>query len=49
MESIGVMSLSNPDLVTRLKSGAELNAIQYDKFYGAGAAGYVDYPTLEQA
>ena len=48
MESIGVMSLSNPDLVTRLKSGAELNAIQHDKFYGAGAAGYVDYPTLEE-
>ncbi|GGO95534.1 alkene reductase [Stakelama pacifica] len=49
MESIGVMSLSNPDLVERLKSGAKLNAIQYDKFYGAGAAGYVDYPTLAEA
>ena len=49
MESIGVMSLSNPDLVARLRSGAELNAVQYDKFYAGGAEGYVDYPTLEEA
>ncbi|MFK4003374.1 alkene reductase [Qipengyuania sp. NPDC077563] len=49
MESVGVMSLSNPDLVDRLRTGASLNEVKYDKFYGAGAEGYIDYPTLEQA
>lgn len=49
MESIGVMSLSNPDLVARLRMGAPLNEVKYDKFYGAGTEGYVDYPVLEIA
>lgn len=38
--------LANPDLVTRLKQGAELNAPDYDTFYTPGEKGYTDYPTL---
>ncbi|WP_144109329.1 alkene reductase [Paraburkholderia sp. BCC1886] len=40
--------ISNPDLVTRLKTGANLNEPDPDTMYGGGAEGYVDYPTLEQ-
>lgn len=38
--------ISNPDLVRRLREGAALNALQADKLYGGGAAGYTDYPML---
>ncbi|MEO0338936.1 MAG: alkene reductase [Bacteroidota bacterium] len=39
--------LANPDLVTRLESGAELNQPNMDTFYTPGAEGYTDYPVLE--
>lgn len=40
--------ISNPDLVERLRLGAALTPPQRDTFYGGGAAGYTDYPTLAQ-
>ncbi len=47
--SSGLGVLANPDLVERWKRDAPLN--DYDKatFYGGGAKGYTDYPTLETA
>ena len=41
--------ISNPDLVTRFAQGADLNEWDESTFYGGGAEGYTDYPTLEQA
>ncbi len=38
--------LSNPDLPTRLKEGAELNEADQDTFYQGGEKGYTDYPAL---
>jgi N-ethylmaleimide reductase len=38
--------LANPDLVERLRTGAELNEPDGDTFYSGGAKGYIDYPTL---
>ena len=38
--------ISNPDLVRRLREGAELNKWDKDTFYGGGAKGYIDYPAL---
>ena len=38
--------ISNPDLVERLHHNAELNAQHPETFYGGGAEGYTDYPTL---
>jgi N-ethylmaleimide reductase len=43
--SVGTLALANPDLVERLRAGAELNAPDPATFYGGGAAGYTDYPT----
>ncbi|APZ54417.1 alkene reductase [Salipiger abyssi] len=39
--------IGNPDLVDRLFRDAPLNEPDRDTFYGGGAKGYVDYPTLE--
>jgi N-ethylmaleimide reductase len=41
--------ISNPDLVNRLRLDAPLAAADSRTFYGGGAAGYTDYPTLEPA
>jgi N-ethylmaleimide reductase len=38
--------IANPDLVERLRRGCALNAAQRQTFYGGGAAGYTDYPSL---
>jgi len=38
--------IANPDLVARLEKNAPLNAPDSTTFYGGGAAGYTDYPTL---
>ena len=43
---IGRNFLANPDLVHRLRTGAELNEPDMATFYGGGAAGYTDYPAL---
>lgn len=39
--------LANPDLPRRFAEDAGLNEPDPDTFYGGGAEGYVDYPTLE--
>ena len=41
--------ISNPDLVARLASGATLNEPNRETFYGGGAEGYTDYPSLTGA
>ena len=41
--------IANPDLPERLRSGAALNEGHRDTWYGGGAKGYTDYPTLGQA
>jgi N-ethylmaleimide reductase len=47
---LGRLALANPDIVARLKSGAELNEADRSTFFAAGprgeAGGYTDYPTL---
>ncbi|TAI67811.1 alkene reductase [Bradyrhizobium sp. Leo170] len=45
--AFGKLFISNPDLVERLKQGAALNEWDKNTFYGGGANGYTDYPTLE--
>lgn len=47
--AFGKLFISNPDLVERLKHGAPLNAPDKATFYGGGAKGYTDYPTLSAA
>jgi N-ethylmaleimide reductase len=44
--AFGKLYISNPDLVERLKKGAPLNEFDKATFYGGGAKGYTDYPTL---
>ena len=44
--AFGVAFLANPDLPTRFKIGAELNAPDQKTFYTQGAEGYTDYPAL---
>ena len=38
--------LANPDLPERFRLGAELNEGDHATYYGGGAQGYTDYPTL---
>lgn len=38
--------ISNPDLIARLQHKAELNPPRSETFYGGGAEGYTDYPSL---
>ena len=38
--------ISNPDLVSRMKSGATLAAADMGTFYTPGEKGYIDYPAL---
>src|ERR1700758_4059941 len=47
--AFGKPVISNPDLVERLKRGAPLNEWDKATFYGGGAKGYTDYPTLSEA
>jgi N-ethylmaleimide reductase len=44
--AFGKLFISNPDLVERLKKGADLNPWNQPTFYGGDAKGYTDYPTL---
>jgi len=41
--------IANPDLVARLRLGADLNTPDVPSFYGKDARGYIDYPFLNQA
>ncbi|SDS71528.1 2,4-dienoyl-CoA reductase [Nocardioides scoriae] len=44
---VGRPFLANPDLPQRWSKDAELNEPDQATFYGGGAEGYTDYPTLE--
>jgi N-ethylmaleimide reductase len=44
--AFGVPFIANPDLVTRFKTGADLNPPDPSTFYTSGAKGYTDYPVL---
>jgi hypothetical protein len=46
--TVATMALANPDLVTRIKFNAPLATPDSTTFYGGGAKGYIDYPTLDQ-
>jgi N-ethylmaleimide reductase len=46
--AFGRKFLANPDLPERLRQGAALNVPDPATFYGGGAKGYTDYPTLAQ-
>ncbi len=46
--AFGRKFLANPDLPERFRSRATLNADDPSTFYGGGAKGYTDYPTLAQ-
>lgn len=47
--AFGKLFIANSDLVERFKHGAPLNTPNPDTFYGGGAEGYIDYPTLKAA
>ena len=47
--AFGKPFISNPDLVRRLQEDAPLARLVPATLYGGGAAGYTDYPALEQA
>ncbi|MBP6319331.1 MAG: alkene reductase [Rubrivivax sp.] len=47
--AFGKAFIANPDLGRRLREDAPLNAPDVATFYGGGAAGYTDYPTLDAA
>ncbi len=49
MIAFGRKFLANPDLPQRFQLGADLNAGDPTTYYGGGAKGYTDYPSLEQA
>ena len=49
MFCIGRPFLANPDLVERLRTGAELNEPDPSTFYAGGARGCTDYPALQPA
>jgi N-ethylmaleimide reductase len=46
--AFGRKFISNPDLPERLRVGAPLHADDPVTYYGGGAKGYTDYPTLAQ-
>jgi len=43
--SFGRPFIANPDLVGRIREGAELNRWEVTTFYTQGREGYTDYPT----
>ncbi|MBC7548044.1 MAG: alkene reductase, partial [Polaromonas sp.] len=40
--------IANPDLVERLSAGGPFNEGNRATYYGGGAEGYTDYPTLSK-
>lgn len=46
MVSFGSLYISNPDLVERFKTGAELTVADQTTYYGGDEKGYTDYPFL---
>jgi N-ethylmaleimide reductase len=49
MVAFGRPFIGNPDLVERLRRDAPLNVADPRGYYGGGARGYTDFPTLEEA
>ena len=47
--AFGAPFIANPDLPNRIKISATLNEADPSTFYGGGAEGYTDYPSLEVA
>lgn len=47
--AFGRIFLANPDLVERIKIGAQLNKYNRATFYGGAEKGYTDYPFLSDA
>ncbi|MFN3861134.1 MAG: alkene reductase [Roseateles sp.] len=47
--SIGRPFISNPDLVERMRDNLPWAPYNKETFYGGGAEGYTDYPTVRQA
>jgi N-ethylmaleimide reductase len=47
--AFGKAYIANPDLVERLHANAALNTPDKSTFYGGGAQGYTDYPSLGSA
>jgi 2,4-dienoyl-CoA reductase-like NADH-dependent reductase (Old Yellow Enzyme family) len=47
--SFGRPFISNPDLVSRLRQGAQVAPDNFTTWYSPGPEGYTDYPTLETA
>jgi len=47
--AIGRPFISNPDLVERIRDNLPWAAPQKETFYGGGAGGYTDYPTVRAA
>jgi N-ethylmaleimide reductase len=47
--AFGRLFIANPDLVERIRMGVRLNAPDRSSFYGGGAHGYTDYPSLGAA
>ncbi|PLZ02999.1 alkene reductase [Burkholderia sp. WAC0059] len=45
----GKLFIANPDLPRRFELNAPLNTPDPDTFYAPGEAGYIDYPSLEDA
>ncbi|MEM8873020.1 MAG: alkene reductase [Planctomycetota bacterium] len=46
--AFGRMFISNPDLPARIAAGGPYTEPDKETFYGGGAEGYVDYPTLHR-
>ncbi|MEJ8284034.1 N-ethylmaleimide reductase [Curtobacterium sp. PvP017] len=46
--AVGRPAIANPDLAHRWEQDAELNEPRPELFYGAGAEGYTDYPSLAE-
>lgn len=44
--AFGRLFIANPDLPERFRRGAPLNPYDRSTFYGGGASGYVDYPSM---
>lgn len=44
--AFGRLFIANPDLPERARAGAALNGYVRATFYGGGAEGYIDYPSL---
>lgn len=47
--AFGRKFIGNPDLVARLRSGADLNQDDQRTWYTTGPEGYIDYPALAEA